>query len=231
MKQKSFAILLLFATLFLSPNLQAIENFREVYPPVIQSLEGKLIFSGDRHGDFEGDLVAYLSDGSMWKVHPSERRVFERWNEGDLVRLKVRTDFYWFKREHKFALYNESLGQSVKVMIVKHITEPYPLQIVSVDTYSKGLEAHWVPGTELVFENGHMYTRTVWHVEYRPGHFRKVLALSDGSTWVIKEKFDKFVVGETVYIGAQGVPKEWYDFVLITGTEREAVWTYGRPQH
>lgn len=225
MKKVLLSLLLAIGSFATTNHLEAIKNFEEIYPYVTQTLEDVFVFDGDRHGQFEGDLVAFLSDGSAWKVLPTQREIFQKWNKGDKVRIKVRTDHYWIKREHKFSLYNQTTGEAVKVMIVQHVNNPLPLSIVSTDFYSKGLQAvtrhEWRLGKD-----------NQWHYEpviYFEQIMRKILCLSDGSFWVIKENFDSFTIGNHVYVGAQGHPKEWYDFVLITGTEREAIWTYGRP--
>lgn len=213
----------LFLFFFLSccfMNIEARSNFAEIYPPVIQEIQQIVFFSGDGHGQFEGDPVAILTDGAAFKVHPAHRSVFENWRIGETVRLKVRSDFYWFKREHKFALYNYNRGESVNVMLVKHKSEP--LKIVSSDTYAK---------TERLVSRQDPDNPNRVIYEWKKSDFRKVLGLSDGSFWVIKEKFDDFVIGKDIYIGAQGNPKAYYDFILIIGLEREAKWVFGRPQH
>lgn len=206
MKKTISLMIFSFYLLFSGENLNAVTNFREIYPPVVQQISGSSIYEGDRHGEFEGDYVAYLSDGSGWKVHPKDRETYENWSLGDLVRIKVRTSFYLFKREHKFSLYNYNRGEEIFVMLVRHADTPIQKKIVQTDMYI------------------HSYD---WDEEMPV--FRKVIALSDGSLWVIKEQMSDFTIGQTVYIGAQGVAKKWYDFIMITGSEREAVWTWARP--
>lgn len=204
--------------------------FRTVYPEVGQTLVGTEIFVGDRHGDFEGDYVTHLSDGSAWKIHPDNREVYQTWCVGDVVRIKVRTDWYWFKREHKFFLYNQTRGESAKVMLIQHINYPYPLKIVSSETYAKSTKLVRVPKAVLVYKNGKFVEEMTIVYESQPCDYRKILGLSDGSYWVIKNDFDLFTLGTAVYIGAQGSQTEFYDFVLIVGDQREAQWTYARPQ-
>ncbi len=224
--RKALLLLLLTIGSFSFTNLDAIRNFEQIYPNVIHSLDNTYVYPGDRHGQFEGDLVAYLSDGSYWKIHPKHRDIYMQWSGGDFVRIKVRTDFYWFKREHKFSLYNLNNGQSVNVMLVQHANLPFPLKIVSTDQYVKGYTMSFKTQIK-IDEKGKPYETTV--VENIP-ILRKVICLSDGSFWVIKDNFDDFTLGANVYVGAQGHPTKWYDFILISGNEREASWTYARPQ-
>ena len=207
-----------------------IANFAEVYPPSVQMLQNTTQFVGDRHGDFVGDSVAILSDGSCWKVHPTSQGIYRFWQPGETVRIKVRTDWYWFKREHKFALYNYDRDESIKVMLVEHCAEP--LQIVDTKSYAKSQRAVYNPHTVYYQNsNGTQSSYTTYHFShYAPMDFRKILALSDGSVWVIRKNLGEFEVGMKVYIGAQGVPDRFYDFVFIVGDEREAKWTYARPQ-
>lgn len=222
---------LLTACLLSCVNLQAISNFESFYPPVVQNIEGTVIFSGDRHNQFEGDYVAILSDGSAWKIHPDCREMYARWLPGESVRVKVRTDWYWFKREHKFALYNYNRGETVKAMIVHHKEYPIPLQIITVETYAKSTCLVAVPHYITKYRSdGTTSTEVAYHYEWEPCNFRKILGLSDGTFWVIKDKFNDFHVGSRVYIGAQGHPEHYYDFVFISGDQREAQWTYARPQ-
>ncbi len=230
MKKVLISLFLAIASISFTQNLEAIKNFEMIYPSVTQTLEDKLVFGGDRHGEFEGDLVAFLSDGSAWKIHPTQRQQFRTWENGDQVRIKVRTDHYWFKREHKFSLYNETRGEALKVMIVRHIDTPIQLKIVSTDLYVKEYTTTPVSSYQWVFENGQMREREVVQFITIPV-YRKVLVLSDGSSWVIKDNIDEFRINSYVYVGAQGNPKNWYDFIMITGTEREAIWSFGRPQN
>ncbi len=223
---KILFILGVFALCFSAFSLQAITNYAEVYPNSLQHIQFKGVFSGDRHGKFEGDLMAILEDGSEWKVHPKSRATFESWSMGDIVRVKVRTDWYWFKREHKFQLYNHTKGQTVNVMLTKHIDYPSALKITSVETYFKSYG--FVPHTKYVFIDGEL--KPVTKYSYEPTNPRKVIMLSDGTTWVIKDNLNDFQIGSRVYLGAQGVPNVFYDFVLISGDQREAIWTWARPQ-
>lgn len=221
---------LLIACLVSCVNVQAISNFENIYPPVVQNIDATAIFNGDRHGEFEGDYVAILSDGSAWKIHPDCREMYARWEAGETVRVKVRTDWYWFKREHKFALYNYQRGESVKAMIVHHKDYSAPLYIFTSETYAKSTRLVSVPHYVTKYKSdGTTETEVVYHQEWQPCDFRKVLGLSDGSYWVIKDKFNDFLIGSRVYVGAQGHPTHFYDFVLISGDQREAEWTYARP--
>lgn len=222
-------IMLSFALLFgFIGRIDAIVNFHEIYPPVIQMLDGTLLFSGDRHGEFVNDFVAVLSDGSFWKIHPTQRVQYQNWQDGDYIQVKVRTEFYFFKREHKFELYNHTKGEALKAMLVKHSDIPYSRIVVSTDVYVSGSTLQAVTETEYYWVGNELKSHKVTKFIAVPV-YRKTLVLSDGSIWVIKDRFSDFTLGNKVYVGAQGDPKKWYDFVLISGTEREAVWTYARP--
>lgn len=77
-------------------------------------------YNGDRSGRFVGDPLATLSDGSQWKVHPDNKKRFFDWQQGDKVYILPRTSFYWFKREHKFKMYNATKDQYIKVMFIRY---------------------------------------------------------------------------------------------------------------
>jgi|GEM_PF-2601042 len=211
-------------------SLSALTNYAQVYPPILQTVQGSDVFHGDRHGEFRGDDVAILSDGSGWKVHPDSMARYRMWGLGDIVRIALRTDWYWFSRQHHFLLVNESRGDSVKVMLAQHKT--YPLTIVGIDCYYKSQRPVYQTTSHNFFDSdGKMTTGTSsTFVGYEPCDPRHVLILSDGSVWVIKDKFSDFQIGTKVYLGAQGQPGRFYDFVIISGDEREATWTMARPQ-
>lgn len=230
---KSFFCLLTFLLCFTaSPSLKAQLNFEQIYPASVQRLQSSYPFQGDRHGDFEGDHAAVLTDGSAWKVHPDSRKEFERWRADEKVIIKARTSWYLVKREHKFLLYNCERKKSAKVMLVQHKQEPINLTIISTHSYPKSHRL--IPQIHTIWQrdaDGHSKPAQIYTYELAPCNFRKVLHLSDGSVWVIKEKFSQFNEGAEVYIGAQGKPNVHYDFVIISGDEREADWTYARPSY
>ena len=75
-------------------------------------------FEGDEDLDFVGDPVAILEDASRWKIHPNFVEHFASWQLGDTIHIGRRTDWYWFKREHKFLLINHDRNESIPVMLV-----------------------------------------------------------------------------------------------------------------
>lgn len=220
-----------FFLLFVINTLQAVQNYAYVYPPIMQTIQETLVYGGDRHGDFRGDYVVALSDGSLWKVHPNDRLRYESWFIGDQVHVSVRTDFYWFKREHKFLLNNDSRPDAVKVMLVGHKQYP-PLKIAQTKTYYKSESPHYEDQVSTSYDNyGNTKTKVKSKfVGYKGSDPRKVLILSDGSCWVVKEHLNDYQVGMNVYIGVQGDPTRFYDYVIISGDEREATWGYARAQ-
>ena len=181
-------------------------------------LQGIGIFEGDRHGDFSGNLVAFLSDGSAWKIHPDDTDKMDNWEIGDSVHVSLRTSFYWFKREHKFLLRNHEKGASVKVMIIEHSKPPievvsasgvYPTGVIVVEEFL-GIS----PRGEPLFVE-----------ETIPCNFKKDVFLSDGTSWQIEEHFDAFDPGVPIYFGVKEMDDSCRLF-LISGTEREAIWAW-----
>lgn len=184
-------------------------------------LQGFDIFPGDRHGDFEGDLLAILSDGSAWKIHPDDQEKASNWELGDFVHISVRTSFYWFKREHKFLLCNHNRGEALKVMIIRH-AQP-PLQILATsDTYPTNM----IEVEEYVAND--RLGNPIFEEEIIPADFKKEITLNDGTSWIIGEKFEDFSPETFVYMGEKET-EEGIDKFLICGTEREAVWTWIKP--
>lgn len=185
--------------------------------PILHYLEGVAVFEGDRHGDFKNDFVAILTDGSAWKVHPKDRDNFAQWNANDIVHIAVRDTFYWFKREHKFELHNHTNNQTVRVMLLQYPREYF--MIVQAEAYIADTHLHFYTTTD---SNGNTHTHY-----YQVNDYEKQLVLNDGSIWIIKNKFGDFTFGNKVYVGVNDTNKGLY-YSLISGTQREAVWTWAR---
>lgn len=217
-KNTVISLFLAFATI---GNLSA-STLEEIYYQEDSSGEtvllGSYVFQGDSHGDFAGDLVAVLNDGSQWKVHPDNPEQFLHWNVGDTVHIAVRTSWYWFKREHKFHLVNHNNGQVVKVMLVKH--SDVPLMIVDA-TKPMATDSYTVP-VYSTDSNGNLYVSGYRQV---PCDYRSQITLSDGSVWIIRKKFSSFKYGRKVYVGYNESSVAIKPF-LISGIEREASWTW-----
>ena len=177
-------------------------------------------FRGDKLGEFKGDPVAVLGDGSAWKVHPTEKEKFSKWSIRDTVHIGVRTTFYFFKREHKFEMFNHTRNESVKVMLVQN--PQYPLKIVMAETFAKN--TYQAVTTKDI--NGEPVQT------YKPvTMYEKKLVMQDGSLWLIKSNEknngEAFGMGCTVYLGINR-ENDSYKTLLITGLEREAIWTWAK---
>ncbi len=154
------------------------------FNPPVYTIEDTFFFEGDSHGEFKGDYVAILSDGSCWKVHPGDRYKFSLWNSHDVIRVRKRNTFYWYKREHKFELYNYCNDETVRVMLVKYPF--YPIQILATDIYKAETALRtftWVDSQG--WTHYEYYTEDVFH---------KILYLSNGSAWVIEKKAANFLI-------------------------------------
>ena len=136
-------------------------------------IEGFFVFTGDQFGDFRGDPVILLNDGSYWKVHFDDTDTVYNWCHGDTIRISRRGTKYFFKREHKFLLINETAGETARVMITEYGS--YPLYITNIE----GPFAH---GDE---------------------EMEKVVHVSDGSTWIINDHRNEFHAGALVHYGCK----------------------------
>lgn len=169
-------------------------------------------FMGDKHGEFKGDLVIGLGDGSAWKVHPTDREKVTRWLANEIVHPQVRTSFYWFKREHKFEIYNHNRKESVKAMLVQY---PYaPLIITDAVEYVSSTSVTY---TQRQTESGHVIVTP--HVI---NHYAKRLFLNDYTTLTINSNLSSFNIGDIVYLG-YNTNKSVF---VITGIEREAKYSF-----
>ena len=95
---------------------------------LLRTFEAVEVFEGDRHNEFAGNFIAVLNDASRWKVHPMDEEKFRQWTIDDVVHIRLRTSKYWFKREHKFELYNHMKKESVRAMLINYPTQPLFVQ-------------------------------------------------------------------------------------------------------
>lgn len=214
--QKKLLSLFLFSLLFFSQGLAG-----ECMVPTY-TLEIVANYEGDKHGEFRGDLVAVLNDGSCWKVHPKDRTLFSQWVQHDVIQVCKRMTSYWFKREHKFELYNHSTGERVRAMLVQYPTYPTLIQdsqTILVDTIIK--TNSWVDAWGFIHRDS-----------YKVNVYNKLLFLSDGTLWTIKDEgaFACFCKGDRVYVGYNTNDYTASDRkispFMISGIEREAHWAW-----
>lgn len=165
----------------------------------------------------EGRVVVNLADASVWKVHPDHATQAAAWEIGDKVYIQVRKSCYWFKREHKFRIMNETKGESVKAMIIDHGASPLRVTEVSepvytffdeVPIYAEGEDrAPVAVGTKWVFDGKKM-----------------TLNLNRGSLVVVRDHFDKFQEETELHLGVDN-RKGYQGLFLIVGEGKDAVWT------
>lgn len=178
-------------------------------------------FNGDRHGDFKGDILVHLTDGSIWKVHPDDRETVSNWGPDEIVHIQLRKSFYWFKREHKFSMLNHFRGESVKVMLIFHGT--YPRQII----WTSGPKARKVTYQPVYHtdEKGNRFW--VGQREIKSDWYQAI-QMDDGSYWEIKGKYDCFKEGTPAFVGNDDQEGDNLPFIIVKN-EREAVWTHIYP--
>lgn len=179
-------------------------------------LEGFHLFNDEEGGPFQGNLVADFSDNSSWKVHPKDTGIAAAWQPGETVYIRPRTSFYWFKREHKFEIYNHNRRESVRAMLAYHQDRPHEILEASDVFASRGVERP-LYGTD---KNGESAIVGFFALET---DYRRVLMLDDGSFWEIMDHVESFVPGATIYIGFND-SKEVDLPILITGKGTAAVW-------
>lgn len=201
-----------FLTLFLCVAQVALAHIWE--PTQVESFS---TFSGDRHGEFKDDILVHLADGSIWKVHPLDREKVSQWNPYDRVHAQVRKSFYWFKREHKFALLNHKRGESVRAMLIFHGT--YAKQII----WATQPQPKVITRTPIYRVD--KYGNRVWAGEETSySDYRQTIQLNDGTFWEIRGQYNCFRPGTTLYVGWDNQEND-NGLFFIVGTEREALWT------
>lgn len=211
-------ILFTFFALVMIVHLSADLQEWEKMIPGKQTLVSVSPFVGDQYGDFKGDFVAHLSDGSSWKVHPYDSLAFSLWTTTDILHVGFRTSFYFFKREHKFEIVNHTRNETVRVMIVDY-PKPAPLQIVFAEEV---LENSVLVPYVYSDKKGQTYT-----TYYPQNTYVKKLTLSDGSIYTIAEDFDYYSIGDKVYV-VLNASKSCFDLALADGLDRYSYWTRTR---
>jgi hypothetical protein len=170
-------------------------------------------YSGDQSGDFIGDPVFRLYDGSEWKCHPKDAAKVALWGPNDVVEISVRTSFYFFKREHKFFLTNHTLNDTVRVMVVKYPNDP--LYIMNVEYVEVDRKLKTVVWKDI---DGNKYTESKWVIYYN-----QYLHLNDGSTWLITDPDYHYEQGIFVYLCYNYSPKGFWT-AIASGTGRDSQW-------
>lgn len=205
-----------FMAIILFPFFQSFaEEEKTIWHASTEYLEAVSLYHGDNHGDFKNNYVAILSDGSRWKIHPDDADKFSSWTINDECHIAVRTSFYFFKREHKFELFNHTRNESVRAMIVRY--PPDPLKIIDMDIY---VYETWYETICQTDEEGHV----IYCYEEERRSYEAKIYLSDGTIWIARN-FGSFDVGAFVYVGYNIKNGGIYCFML-TGAQREAVWAW-----
>jgi hypothetical protein len=207
--------------LFLAAQLSA-GNLNGAPDDILRTIEKHGTFAGDRYNEFVGDSTLMLNDSSIWKVHPQDTVKVAAWGVNEIVHPRVRQSYYWIKREHKFELYNHNRNETVRVMLVRY---PFnALSVVSiVDLELRG---------ELKFENAKdEYGNVIYDssgkpvlISYWETIYAKCAVLSDGTVWMINTNKSSFQPGKYVYVSANNTIDS-FSYILIAGSERDAVWT------
>lgn len=187
-------------------------NQRSEFIPFCHRIASTDLYRGDSDGYFIDDLVTVLDDGSAWKIHPDDTRAYSRWMVGDLVQLVARTSFYWFKREHKFMLYNYNANESLRVMLVQYPT--VPTYIASFQDIVVG--GHWST-TRVLDINNNWISITEWVNDYK-----RNIYLSDGSVWCVPSD-DRFTAGRFIMPGINNDGDRFWYFLGL-GLNKESFW-------
>lgn len=174
-------------------------------------IESVYKFEGDKHGDFKGDFVTVLSDGSRWKIHPQDSYKYRKWSTGSPVHIAKRTSYYYFKREHKFELVNLTNNETVRAMLVQY--PPTPLFIAYIEQIESGVPFR-------TYSKGNQIVKTKYSTRSET-----FLHLSDGTIWKINPY--PFLWEEGAHAGAYvyvsfNKDGTGFDYFLITDLEREA---------
>lgn len=182
------------------------EIYQNDVKPELHYVIANEIFAGDKHGDYRGDIVAILDDGSKWKIHPTRKKKFLAWDQSDIIHVGLKTSYYFLTRDHHFYLINQTKNEKIKVMMVGMPQEA--LRIMTTDTYVDGHKFGPQTYTNPLGRTHVVYTvQKVYAVNVR---------LSDGSVWKVKDNIHVFLEGYSVYMGTD-MKKNTGAYFLISG--------------
>lgn len=208
-------------------DLSAGQHYGYDNPFDIRQMKQRIVCFGifNRPGSFAGNTTIVLSDGSEWKVHPKDQALCRGWLTNDIVHVGVRQSFYFFKREHKFYLCNETGGgKEIRVMLVCHAD--YPLAVLK-KSKAYPTATLTIPVYTYVYNPQTGETDSfISHYEQMPSDYYQDLQLSDGSVWQMRQQ-PGFNAGSVVYFCYS---KEKSRYMLIEGYEKAAEWTYVYPK-
>lgn len=177
--------------------------------PHIHQYSGLYTYDGDAQGNYVGDYAVILTDGSAWKIHSSNNSELATWDIGDKIHVEVRTYWYFYRRDHKFMLYNHKKNKWLYAMLVYS-----PLRI-----YESGIP------TPSATMNG------------APTDYKKNLTLTNQSLWEVDSYPNdaRFPKGNHAYASYNATSgsgldpnKEWGTFFVITGRGKDAEWDWAR---
>lgn len=230
----------IFLCIFSSGALPASDNVKcyDIHPNSYQEILAITTFQGDRHGDFSGNPLVILQDNSTWKIHPEDMGMFSAWEPGNVVRIGYRTSTYWFKREHKYFMYNVTRKEEARVMLITHQAIPQELCVVAKRNISGigDLLNFFIDYNISIWPTRNTVSFT-WQGDYRYfnyNHVFCVVSLSDGSLWFLINRHSELKSGSKVYIGTQFPPRVYdkeekfyvnnpdFNFFFILGDQREA---------
>ncbi len=183
----------------------------EIHPAVNQQIVGRSIYEGDHHGDFKGDLLVILNDGSSWKIHPKDTKMLAYWEPSDQVHIAYRKSHFHFKREHKFFLRNQAKGEEARVILIEHKEDPLELKIVSID---EAWFKHFELRDYLLANDIHLWPErssenslTMCCHRWSYGTYYAFIILSDGSLWLTLNRNHGLDLSSQVYVGIEAPPK------------------------
>lgn len=204
--------ILFFSLLFLpfldvkaSQSYYSIAGKEDSFKKFQHAIVGSYPYEGDSKGYFVNDPVIVLENGSEWKVHPSQVEQFKNWQTGEVVHAGVRREWYWFKREHKFYLFNHNRNEQIKVMLIK---SPYTVKYVNAPQ-----------PTMIIYhsQGGMTYT-----------DFRRNIVLNNDSKWNVDsfEYDDNGFLPDTPAYPGYNESKGYASFFIISGTGQTATWQW-----
>lgn len=204
------------------PKQLELQHYATIYPACDQQLQ--VI-----ERDSDGALMITLTDGSTWEIDLGSLKSDLDWLANDPVRVEFRKKPYFFgwTTRDQMSLYNVRLDESFDVYLWDSVSNPAPLTVMDVESndliFDKLLIPFFCPLTFDIpesFENAEVELR--YDVKRRAfdwtsKEYKKILVLSDGTRWLIKDNYKYFQKGTEVYIAAPQKANENFEFVIIDG--------------
>ena len=163
---------------------------------------------------FDEDLLVHLEDGSVWQVHPKERKKVRKWEVNERAHIEMRSRTQPKGEDYCFRLCNDAREDAAKVMLLSYGENGrHSVDRSAVYVYNTRPDWSYGPWFERWYISGVIYDEAM------------DVTLDEGISCSVIDHFRAFAPGTPVYLGCN--QEEQRDrYFLISGIEGDAVYSW-----